>query len=129
MTRFVLSQSRTRSTLLPECLEDFVDDENPVRMVGAFVEHLDPSDLGSAGVTLATTGRPTYHPAALLKFYFYGYLNRIQSSRRLEGEAQRCRGSPKTDPLIGSLHHKSPRWEAPVACHPAQSRTVGLSLD
>ena len=58
MTRFVQGQSRTQSTLLPECLEDFIDEENPVRMVDAFVEHLDLSDLGFSGVTPAATGRP-----------------------------------------------------------------------
>jgi transposase len=80
---------RSQITLLPECLEGYVNDDNPVRIVGAFVESLDLAALGFDGVTPATTGRPAYRPAVLLKLYLYGYLNRIQSSRRLEREAQR----------------------------------------
>jgi transposase len=76
-------------TLLPACLEDYVEAENPVRVVDVFVEGLDLGELGFEGVDPAATGRPAYHPAVLLKLYIYGYLNRIQSSRRLEREAQR----------------------------------------
>ena len=76
-------------TLLPACLEDYVEAENPVRVVEVFVEGLDLGELGFVGVDPAATGRPAYHPAVLLKLYIYGYLNRIQSSRRLEREAQR----------------------------------------
>jgi transposase len=75
--------------LLPECLDDFVGDDNPVRVVDAFIEELDLALLGFAGVVPEATGRPSYHPATLLKIYLYGYLNQVQSSRRLEREAQR----------------------------------------
>jgi transposase len=75
--------------LLPECLDDFIDESNPVRAVDAFVDALNLGKLGFDGVDPAATGRPAYHPSALLKLYIYGYLNRIQSSRRLEREAGR----------------------------------------
>ena len=75
--------------LLPECLDDFVGEDNPVRVVDAFIEELDLAVLGFAGVVPEATGRPSYHPATLLKIYLYGYLNQVQSSRRLEREAQR----------------------------------------
>jgi len=89
MKRFVEGCSRTQSVLLPECLEDFVSETNPVRVIDVFVDELDLRKLGFASVAPAATGRPAYHPAILLKLYIYGYLNRIQSSRRLETEAQR----------------------------------------
>jgi transposase len=89
MKRFIESQDRQQVTLLPECLDDYVGEDNPVRIVDAFVEALDLRSLGFAGTEPALTGRPSYHPAVLLKLYIYGYLNRIQSSRRLEREAQR----------------------------------------
>lgn len=89
MKRFVEGQCRTQGTLLPEQLDDFVTDTNPVRVVDVFVDELDLGKLGFEGITPAQTGRPAYHPAVLLKLYIYGYLNRIQSSRRLEREAQR----------------------------------------
>ena len=73
----------------PECLDDFIADDNPVRVVDAFIGELDMVALGFEGATPATTGRPSYHPAVMLKVYLYGYLNRIQSSRRLERECQR----------------------------------------
>jgi transposase len=75
--------------LLPQSLDDYVADSNPVRVVDVFVDELNLGKLGFDGVDPAATGRPAYHPAALLKIYIYGYLNRIQSSRRLEREAQR----------------------------------------
>src|SRR6202040_3473864 len=89
MKRFIEGEDRTQVTLLPPCLEDYVEAENPVRVVEVFVEGLDLGELGFVGVDPAATGRPAYHPAVLLKLYIYGYLNRIQSSRRLEREAQR----------------------------------------
>ena len=89
MKRFVQGECRTQSTLLPELLDDYVAETNPVRVVDVFVDELDLSKLEFAGVEPAATGRPAYHPATLLKIYIYGYLNRIQSSRRLEKEAQR----------------------------------------
>ena len=89
MKRFIAGADRGQSTLLPECLDDWVDENNPVRVIDAFVEALDLAELGFAGVEPAATGRPAYHPSVLLKLYIYGYLNRVQSSRRLEREAGR----------------------------------------
>ena len=89
MTRFVQGADRGQSTLLPECLDDWVADDNPVRVIDAFVAALDLAELGFGGVAPAGTGRPSYHPAALLRLYIYGYLNRVHSSRRLEREAGR----------------------------------------
>ncbi len=89
MKRFVQGESRSQCTLLPECLDDYITENNPVRVVDIFVDELDLGKLGFEGVAPAATGRPAYHPAILLKLYIYGYLNRIQSSRRLEKESQR----------------------------------------
>src|SRR6185503_9279955 len=88
MKRFVEGADRAQSTLLPECLDDFIDESSPVRVIDAFVDALDLGELGFE-VEPATTGRPSYHPSTLLKLYIYGYLNRVQSSRRLEREAGR----------------------------------------
>jgi transposase len=88
MGRFVEGEDRKQQALLPSSLEDYVDEDNPARVVEVFVDELDLDALGFELVP-ATTGRPAYHPATLLKLYIYGYLNRVQSSRRLEHEAQR----------------------------------------
>jgi transposase len=89
MKRFVEGQDRSQLTLLPDCLDDYVGEDNPVRIVDAFIDELDLAALGFDGVVPEVTGRPAYHPSTLLKIYLYGYLNRVQSSRRLEREAQR----------------------------------------
>jgi transposase len=89
MRRFIEGADRDQSTLLPECLDDWVGESNPVRVVDAFVEALDLDGMGFEDIEPSATGRPGYHPAVLLKLYIYGYLNRIQSSRRLEREARR----------------------------------------
>src|SRR5271165_946283 len=89
MKRFVEGEDRTQATLLPERLDDYVAQDNPVRVIDVFVDELDLQELGFARAEPAVTGRPSYHPGVLLKIYLYGYLNRIQSSRRLEREAQR----------------------------------------
>ena len=89
MKRFIAGADRGQSTLLPECLDDFIGEGNPVRVIDAFVDALDLVKVGFDGVVPEATGRPSYHPSALLKLYIYGYLNRIQSSRRLEREAGR----------------------------------------
>jgi transposase len=89
MKRFIEGEDRSQVTLLPECLDDFIAEDNPVRVVDAFVQELDLQGLGFDGAQPAETGRPSYHPAVLLKIYIYGYLNQVQSSRRLEREAQR----------------------------------------
>jgi len=89
MKRFLVGADRGQSTLLPECLDEWIDENNPVRAVDAFVDALDLGKLGFEGVVPEVTGRPSYHPSALLKLYIYGYLNRVQSSRRLERETGR----------------------------------------
>jgi transposase len=89
MGRFVEGAVRGQATLFPECLDDWIDEDNPVRVVDAFVDAIDLGELGFDGVVPEATGRPSYHPSVLLKLYIYGYLNRVQSSRRLEREAGR----------------------------------------
>jgi transposase len=89
MKRFIEGEDRYQVTLLPECLDDYIGEDNPVRIVDIFVDELNLVALGFDGAAPATTGRPAYHPSVLLKIYIYGYLNRIQSSRRLEREGQR----------------------------------------
>jgi transposase len=89
MKRFIEGADRGQSTLFPERLEDYVAEDNPVRVIDVFVDELDLGQLGFGGVVPEATGRPGYHPSVLLKLYVYGYLNRVQSSRRLEREAGR----------------------------------------
>src|SRR5881392_603348 len=97
MHRFIDGEDRMHQALLPHSLEDYVGEENPVRVIEVFIDELDLAALGFSGMTPAVTGRPAYHPSTLLKIYLYGYLNRVlygylnrvQSSRRLEREAQR----------------------------------------
>src|SRR6202030_891591 len=89
MTRFVQSEDRRQGILLPEYLDDYVAEDNPVRVIDVFVDELDLGALGFDGVIPEATGRPAYHPGALLKIYVYGYINQIASSRRLERETHR----------------------------------------
>ena len=89
MKRFIAGEDRQQITLLPDCLDDYITADNPVRLVEVFVDELDLTTLGFAGAVPEATGRPAYHPAILLKIYLYGYLNRVPSSRRLERESQR----------------------------------------
>ena len=89
MSRFIEGQDREQVILLPECLDDYIAEDNTVRLIDAFIGELDMVALGFEGATPAATGRPSYHPAVMLKLYLYGYLNRIASSRRLERECQR----------------------------------------
>jgi transposase len=89
MHRFIEGVDRSQVTLFPDRLQDWIDDDNPVRAVDAFVDALNLSELGFERASAAETGRPGYHPSVLLKLYIYGYLNRVQSSRRLEREAGR----------------------------------------
>lgn len=86
MSRFIEGQDRQQVTLLPECLDDFIAEDNTVRIVDAFIDELNLAALGFEGATPASTGRPSYHPAVLLKLYLYGYLNRIQSSRSVDAD-------------------------------------------
>ena len=89
MKRFVEGTDRGQRTLFPECLEDWIDENNPIQAIDVFVDELDLAGLGFNRVAPEVTGRPSYHPSVLLKLYIYGYLNRVQSSRRLEREALR----------------------------------------
>ncbi|NEX60176.1 IS1182 family transposase [Noviherbaspirillum galbum] len=89
MKRFIEGVERTQGTMFPAQLDEYVAEDNPVRVVDAFIDTLDLKSLGFDGAVPAETGRPSYHPAVMLKIYLYGYLNRIQSSRRLERETQR----------------------------------------
>lgn len=89
MKRYIEGKSREQMVLMPESLDDFIGEDNPVRVIDLFVDELDLPGLGFSCAQPAVTGRPGYHPGLLLKLYIYGYLNRIQSSRRLEREAQR----------------------------------------
>ena len=89
MRRFVAEADRGQWTLLPEYLDDFIDESNPVRVIDVFVDALDLAEMSFEGVEPAATGRPSYHPSVLLKLYIYGYLNGVQSNRRLEREARR----------------------------------------
>ena len=89
MPRFIEGQDRHQVTLLPESLDDFIAEDNAVRAVDEFVNELDLAKLGVEGVQAAETGRPSYHPTVLLKIYIDGYLNRVQSIRRLERECRR----------------------------------------
>lgn len=88
MKRFIEGEDRSQATLFPEHLEDYIAEDNAVRVIDAFVERLDLEGLGFKAVP-AETGRPGYRPSVLLSIYIYGYMNRIQSSRRLERESQR----------------------------------------
>lgn len=85
MKRYIQGEERSQVTLLAECLDDYIAEDNTVRVV----DELNLADLGFDGIAPAITGRPSYHPSVLLKLYIYGYLNRIQSSRRREREGRR----------------------------------------
>ena len=89
MKRFIEGVDREQNTVFPECLEDWIEEDNPVRVVEVFVDGLDLGALGFDRVQPQATGRPSYHPSVLLKHSIYGYLNRVHSSRRLEREAGR----------------------------------------
>lgn len=89
MKRFIAGEDRQQITLLPDCLDDYITADNPVRRVEAFVDDLDLTALGSASAMPEATGRPACHPATLLKIYLDGFLNRVPSGRRLERVAQR----------------------------------------
>ena len=125
MKRFVEGVDRSQSVLFPERLDEYIDENNPVRVVDVFVDELDRGSLGFDGVTPAVTGRPGYHPATLLKIYIYGYLNRVPSSRRLEREAQRnleliwlavqAREAMGQDALT-ALADRGYKGDHPVAC-------------
>src|ERR1700757_3919461 len=89
MKRFFEGDDRKQVALFPECVDDYIGQDNPVRVIDAFIDELDLAELGFNGTTPALTGRPSYHPGVMLSIYVYGYLNRVPSSRRLERECQR----------------------------------------
>jgi transposase len=89
MKRFIEGENRFQSTLFPESLDDYIAEDNSIRIVDAFVDKLKLKELGFDRAEPSDTGRPGYLPATMLKIYIYGYLNRIQSSRRLERESYR----------------------------------------
>ena len=120
MKRFIEGADRNQVALRPECLDDYISEDNPVRAVDAFVEELDLKQLGFAGADPAMTGRPAYHPAVLLKIYIYGYLNRITSSRRLEREAQRN---------VELMHHNAQRPGAYFNIPSSQIVEIGIELE
>jgi transposase len=131
MRRFVEGVDRSQTTLFSESLDDWIGENNPVRVIDAFVDALDLRALGFDGVVPEATGRPSYHPAVLLKLYIYGYLNRVQSSRRLEREAARnvelmwlSRADVADRPAdAGSQDHRQlPQGQRPG--HPAGLRPV-----
>jgi transposase len=84
MSGFICGADRSQATMFPAQLEDYVAEDNPVRVIDFFVDQLDLRELGFSAADPKETGRPAYHPAVLLKIYVYGYINRVQSSRRLE---------------------------------------------
>ena len=89
MNRFIEGEHRQQSNLFPERIEDYITEENSVRVIDALVDELNLFELGFSSVQPKVAGWPTYHPSTMLKLYTYGYLNKIQSSRRLEREANR----------------------------------------
>ena len=97
---YLEKRDRGQISLLPECVEDYVDEENPVRVIDAFVDSLDMEELGFQKAKPAQTGRPAYDPRDLLKLYLYGYLNRLRSSRILMRE---CRRNIELFYLLGGL--------------------------
>jgi len=88
MSGFIEGENRTQSTLFPERVDDYIEEDSVVRVIDVFIDRLDISGLGFKAEP-AATGRPGYHPRMMLKIYVYGYLNQVHSSRRLEREAQR----------------------------------------
>src|SRR5260221_6252192 len=134
MRRFVEGTDRGQSTLFPECLEDWIGEDNPVRAIDVFVDELDLAELGFSGVDPEVTGRPSYHPAMLLKLYIYGYLNRVQSSRRLEREAGRNvevmwltgKLAPDHKTIANFRRDTGPSIEASCAHFIALCRQIGL---
>ena len=136
MRRFVEGIDREQATLFPECLEDWIDQNNPVRAIDTFVDKLDLCGLGFDGVAPEATGRPSYHPSGLLKLYIYGYLNRVQSSRRLEREAGRnvevmwltCRLAPDHKTIADFRKDNGPAIKRVCAQFIELCRQMGLLL-
>lgn len=111
MKRFVAGEDRRQGVLLPEFLDDYVSEENPVRAIDVFVDELDLGALGFEGVVPEATGRPSYHPGVLLKIYVYGYINQVASSRRLERASRNSYGatSSSVPPVVEPFRYTAPR--------------------
>ena len=107
MHRFIDGEDRMQQALLPHSLEDYVSEENPVRVIEVFIDELNLATLGFSGMSPAVTGRPAYHPSTLLKIYLYGYLNRVQSSP--------CAGNPCPSSAMPKLFSEPTRSFAPSA--------------
>jgi len=115
MRRFVEEADRGQWTLLPECLDDFIDESNPVRVIDVFVDALDLAEMSFEGVEPAATGRPSYHPSVLLKLYIYGYLKPLEEAFDLKlFHLGGC-------PLAHFLLQQRGQDDAEATHHPAQS--------
>ena len=126
MTGFVSGADRAQGTMFPAQLEDYVAEDNPVRVIDFFVDQLDLGQLGFWRIHAKLTGRPAYDPAVMLKLYVYGYLNRVQSSRRLERECQR---NVEVMWLAGCLapdHRRFPQGQRPG--HPQSMPRVHFGM-
>ena len=88
MKRFIEGENRFQSTLFPASLEDYIADDNPVRVIDAFVDGLDLKQLGFDRAEPSETDRPGYEPALMLKIYVYGYLNRLTTTRVLQDQKE-----------------------------------------
>src|SRR2546423_3307341 len=110
MHRFIDGEDRMQQALLPHSLEDYVGEENPVRVIEVFIDELDLAALGFSGMTPAVTGRPAYHPPTLLKIYPYGYLNRVQSTPRPEP------GTPRKIHLMWPIRRLAPCFKTTSDC-------------
>ncbi|HWR44715.1 transposase, partial [Sporomusa sp.] len=86
---YIQGENRNQTFLFPESIDDYICEDNPVRIIDEYVDQLDMKELKFQKAICANIGRPPYNPKDLLKLYLYGYLNRIRSSRRLEHEATR----------------------------------------
>jgi transposase len=86
---YICGEDREQAILLPDSIEEYVDDNNTVRVIDAYINSLNLMDMGFSKAELKETGRPPYDPKDLLKLYVYGYMNRVRSSRRLETESKR----------------------------------------
>lgn len=137
MKRFIEGEDQAQNTLFPESLDEYIGEDSPVRAIDAFVDELDLGALGFDGVEPENTGRPAYHPSILLKIYIYGYLNRIQSSRRLERETRRnveliwltCRLTPDCKTIADFARPASARFDDSQQSMTArQSVNTGLRL-
>jgi|SRR5208282_4100569 len=115
MKRFIEGADRGQSTLFPECLDDWIDEDNPARVIDVFIDELDLGELDFGGIDPKATGRPSYHPSILLKLYVYGYPNRVQSSRRLERETGLISTAAKSPTALAN----STRW-----CWPARRQST-----